>query len=92
MINNIKTYILHSAFEKDRIARVDTLRGQFKYFTVVESIYPSNTRIPFLKPIIEKSKERTGKALMATEVACLLGHRKILGDANVIHKIIEFIK
>ena len=78
MINNIKTYILHSVFEKDRIARVDTLREQFKYFTIVESIYPSNTNIPFLKTIIEKSKERTGKSLMATEVACLLGHRKIL--------------
>ena len=33
MINNIKTYILHSVFEKDRIARVDSLREQFNYFT-----------------------------------------------------------
>jgi len=78
MISNIKTYILHSAFEKDRIARVEALRDQFKYFTISESIYPSNTHIPFLKSIIDKSKERTGKALMATEVACLLGHRRIL--------------
>ena len=78
MISNIKAYILHSAFEKDRMARVEALRNQFKYFTVSESIYPSNTHIPFLKPIIEKSKKRTGKALMATEVACLLGHRRIL--------------
>lgn len=78
MISNIKTYILHSAFEKDRIARVEALRDQFKYFTISESIYPSNTHIPFLKTIIEKSKERTGQALMPTEVACLLGHRKIL--------------
>jgi GR25 family glycosyltransferase involved in LPS biosynthesis len=78
MISNIKAYILHSAFEQDRMARVEALRNQFKYFTVSESIYPSNTHIPFLKPIIEKSKERTGKALMATEVACLLGHRRIL--------------
>ena len=78
MISNIKAYILHSAFEKDRMARVEALRNQFKYFTVSESIYPSNTHIPFLKTIIEKSKERTGKALMSTEVACLLGHRRIL--------------
>jgi GR25 family glycosyltransferase involved in LPS biosynthesis len=78
MNSNIKVYILHSAFEKDRMARVEALRNQFKYFTVSESIYPSNTRIPFLKSIIEKSKNRTGKALMATEVACLLGHRRIL--------------
>jgi GR25 family glycosyltransferase involved in LPS biosynthesis len=60
------------------MARVEALRNEFKYFTVSESIYPSNTRIPFLKAIIEKSKERTGQALMATEVACLLGHRRIL--------------
>ena len=78
MISNIKTYILHSAFEKDRIARVNALREQFKFLTISESIYPTNTHIPFLKAIIEKSKERTGKALMATEVACLLGHRRIL--------------
>ena len=78
MISNIKTYILHSAFEKDRIARVNALRERFKFFTISESIYPTNTHIPFLKAIIEKSKERTGKALMATEVACLLGHRRIL--------------
>ena len=78
MISNIKTYILHSAFEKDRIARVNALREKFKFFTISESIYPTNTHIPFLKTIIEKSKEQTGKALMATEVACLLGHRRIL--------------
>ena len=78
MISNIKTYILHSAFEKDRIARVNVLRENFKYFSISESIYPTNTHIPFLKSIIKKSKERTGKALMATEVACLLGHRRIL--------------
>ena len=56
MIINIKAYILHSAFEKDRMARVEALRNQFKYFTVSESIYPSNTRIPFLKAIIKKAK------------------------------------
>ena len=78
MISNIKTYILHSEFEKDRIARVNALREQFKFFTISESIYPTNTHIPFLKAIIEKSNQRTGKALMATEVACLLGHRRIL--------------
>ena len=80
MISNIKTYILHSAFEKDRIARVETMSKKFKFFTISESIYPSNTHIPFLEGIIKKSKERTGKALKATEVACILGHRKILRE------------
>ena len=78
MVAAINTYILYSPLEKDRTARVEGMRKQFKQFTISESIYPSNTHIPFLKAIIEKSKERTGKALMATEVACLLGHRRIL--------------
>jgi len=78
MVAAINTYILYSPLEKDRTARVEAMRQLFKKFTISESIYPSNTHIPFLKDIIEKSKERTGKALMATEVACLLGHRRIL--------------
>ena len=78
MVAAINTYILYSPIEKDRTARVDAMRHQFKNFTISESIYPSLTRIPFLDAIIKKSKERTGKALMATEVACLLGHRRIL--------------
>ena len=78
MVAAINTYILYSPLEKDRTARVEAMRQQFRQFTISESIYPSNTHIPFLKAIIEKSKERTGKALMATEVACLLGHRRIL--------------
>ena len=78
MVAAINTYILYSPLEKDRTARVEAMLQQFKQFTISESIYPSNTHIPFLKAIIEKSKERTGKALMATEVACLLGHRRIL--------------
>ena len=78
MVAAINTYILYSPLEKDRTARVEAMRQQFKQFTISESIYPSNTHIPFLKAIIEKSKERTGQSLMATEVACLLGHRKIL--------------
>jgi GR25 family glycosyltransferase involved in LPS biosynthesis len=78
MVAAINTFILYSPLEKDRTARVEAMRQQFKQFTISESIYPSNTHIPFLKAIIEKSKERTGQALMATEVACLLGHRRIL--------------
>jgi GR25 family glycosyltransferase involved in LPS biosynthesis len=78
MVAAINTYILYSPLEKDRTDRVESMRQLFKQFTVSESIYPTNTHIPFLKAIIEKSKERTGKTLMATEVACLLGHRRIL--------------
>ena len=74
---SIKAYILHSPLETDRIQKVDTIKKQFAKIEVIPSIYPSQTRIPFLKDLIQKSKERTGVALRASEVACLLGHRKI---------------
>jgi len=74
---SIKAYILHSPLETDRIQKVDAIKKQFAKIEVIPSIYPSQTRIPFLKDLIQKSKERTGAALSASEVACLLGHRKI---------------
>ena len=89
MVAAINTYILYSPLEKDRTARVEAMRQQFKQFTISESIYPSNTHIPFLKAIIEKSKERTGKSLMATEVACLLGHRRKKAQYPQLNLLIE---
>ena len=77
-IANIQTYILYSPKEKDRTERVEAMSKQFSSFTISESIYPNSTRIPFLDKFIQKSKERTGNALMATEIACLIGHRNIL--------------
>jgi GR25 family glycosyltransferase involved in LPS biosynthesis len=74
---SIKAYILHSSLEIDRIQKVDTIKKQFAHVEVIPSIYPSQTRIPFLKNLIQKSKDRTGVALRDSEVACLLGHRKI---------------
>jgi len=77
-IANIQTFILYSPKEKDRTERVEAMSKQFSSFTISESIYPTSTRIPFLDKLIQKSKERTGNALMATEIACLIGHRNIL--------------
>jgi GR25 family glycosyltransferase involved in LPS biosynthesis len=80
MVSAIKTYILYSPLETDRTERVKALSKLFSDFTISNSIYPSQTHIPFLNKLIEKSKERTGSALRASEVACLLGHRQIWRD------------
>ncbi len=53
---SIKAYILHSPLETDRIQKVDAIKKQFAQIEVVPSIYPSQTRIPFLKDLIQKSK------------------------------------
>lgn len=82
---SIKAYILHSSLEIDRIQKVNALKNQFAHIEVVPSIYPSQTRIPFLNDLIQKSKDRTGVALRASEVACLLGHRKIWQQIVALH-------
>ena len=51
---SIKAYILHSPLETDRIQKVETIIKQFAHIEVVPSIYPSQTRIPFLKDLIQK--------------------------------------
>ena len=77
MINSIKTYILYSKKELDRVENINLLKENIKDIVEVEAIFPKYVNVPFLDKLISKSKERTGKALNANEIGCLLGHRKI---------------
>ena len=77
MINSIKTYILYSKKELDRLENINLLKENIKGIEEVEAIFPKYINVPFLDKLISKSKERTGKALNANEIGCLLGHRKI---------------
>ena len=77
MINTIKTYILYSKMELDRLENINLIKDKIKNIVEVEAVFPKNLNVPFLGKLISKSKERTGKALNANEIGCLLGHRKI---------------
>ena len=77
MINNIKTYILYSKKELDRLENINLIKENIKGIEEVEAVFPKYINVPFLDKLISKSKERTGKALNANEIGCLLGHRKI---------------
>ncbi len=77
MINSIKTYILYSKQELDRLENINLLIENIKGIIEVDAVFPKYVNVPFLDKLIQKSKERTGKALNANEIGCLLGHRKI---------------
>lgn len=77
MINSIKTYILYSKQELDRLENINLLKENIKGIVEVDAVFPKYVNVPFLDKLIQKSKERTGKALNANEIGCLLGHRKI---------------
>jgi GR25 family glycosyltransferase involved in LPS biosynthesis len=77
MQSNIKAYILFSKHEPERTEQVGKLQAHFPNAAIVEPIFPKYEKVPFLNQLIQKSKERTGRAMMAGEIGCLLGHRKI---------------
>ena len=73
---SIDSIIIYSKDEFQRLNNVSILKSYFEKNIEIEAIYPKNTHIPFLGKLIKKSYERTGKALMQTEIGVLLSHRK----------------
>ena len=73
----IPTYILYAERETERAASIEGLKNVFTNFTIIPSVYPKFTHVPFLESLVQKSKERTGESLQPSEIGCLLGHRKI---------------
>ena len=77
MANTIPTYIIFAQAEKERLPQLQAIQNYFKDLTIVEAIFPSKQHVPFLTKLIAKSKERTGKALLANEIGIILSQRKV---------------
>jgi hypothetical protein len=72
-----RAFILFAEHETERQSHVKTLRAVLPALEVVEPVFPSRTNVPFLATMVEKSRSRTGKALLPTEIGVILSHRKI---------------
>jgi len=70
-------FVLFAEHETERKTHVKAMRKVFPSLEVVEPVFPSLAHIPFLVQLIEKSRMRTGKALLATEIGVILSHRKV---------------
>lgn len=73
----IPSYILFSSHEPERQIQVNEIIKKLPQVEVIESIFPKFDKVPFLKQLVKKSKERTGTKLLNTEIGVLLSHRKI---------------
>lgn len=73
----MKTYLIYSKTETDRLENVQHLKHLVNDLQLVEAIYPNNQKVPFLNGAMKVSAERTGQALLPGEVGCLLSHRAI---------------
>lgn len=72
-----RAFVLFAEHEKERKAHVEAMRSVLPDLEVVEPVFPSRVHVPFLEALIEKSRTRTGKALLATEIGVILSHRKV---------------
>lgn len=79
----MRSFIISASSETARTANINQLRKQLPDAIMVEAVYPSVNKVPFLQNLINLSKRRTGKALLPAEIGCLLSHR------NVWQKIIQ---
>jgi len=72
-----RAFVLFADHETERKAHVEAMRKVLPFLEVVEPVFPSRRRVPFLDRLILKSQERTGKTLLPTEIGVILSHRKI---------------
>ncbi len=72
-----RAFVLFSEHETERHSHIEALRAILPALEVVEPVFPSRIHVPFLAAMVEKSRSRTGKALLPTEIGVILSHRKI---------------
>ena len=75
--NLIQGFIITASHEKNRLANVQQLQLQLPGIQLIEAIYPSKQKVPFIQRLVKKSEERTGRALNFGEIGVLLSNRKI---------------
>ena len=72
-----RAFVLFAEHETERTKHLEAMYRVLPALEVVEPVFPSKTHVPFLTALIEKSRARTGKALLPTEIGVILSHRKI---------------
>ena len=80
LLNSImfkRAFVLFSEHETERYLHIEALRAVLPALEVVEPVFPSRIHVPFLEAMMEKSRLRTGKALLPTEIGVILSHRKV---------------
>lgn len=74
---HIKGFIITAVHETARQQRVQALLQLLPGIEVMQAVYPTREKVPFLAALQEKSKQRTGYALNKGEIGILLSSRKV---------------
>jgi GR25 family glycosyltransferase involved in LPS biosynthesis len=77
MIQQIPTYILYGQNEHARIAQVNLLQQALPSSILVNPIFPSRQKVPFINDLIQNAFKRSGYKLLPSEVGVFMSHRSI---------------
>ena len=69
-----RAFVLFAEHETERTKHLEAMYRVLPVLEVVEPVFPSRINVPFLEAMVEKSRARTGKALLPTEIAVSYTH------------------
>ena len=77
MNEQIPAYIIYGQNEDARQAQVEQLQQALPNAVLVEPIFPSRQKVPFIKDLIGNAFKRSGYQLMPSELGVFMSHRSI---------------
>lgn len=72
----MKTLLITSKIEIKRAANIANLKLAFENITIIDAVYPSVTKVPFLAKLKAAAIPRIKRPLSDGELGCILSHRK----------------
>ena len=77
MTEQLAAYIIYGQNEDARQAQVEQLQQALPNAVLVDPIFPSRQKVPFINDLIQNAFIRSGSKLMPSEVGVFMSHRSI---------------
>lgn len=73
----MKAFLITSSIETKRTKNIELLEKQIDNVYVIEAVYPSIQKVPYLNKLLISSQDFIQRALSHGELGCIMSHRKV---------------
>ncbi len=73
----MKVFLITSNIETKRAKNIALLKHSFEHLHIIEAVYPSIQKVPFLSKLLNASQEQINRPLSFGELGCIMSHRKV---------------
>lgn len=77
MLQPIQSYIIYGLHEISRAPQVKLLQTHLPNALIVEPIFPSKQKVPFMQQLLQNALLRKGSRLSPAEIGVFMSHRKV---------------